>query len=506
MKTRLLYTLIAFLLSTNIYAQWEGTWNTSFGEVRLIQIGDKVYGDYKDVGSIEGTVNGSILTGTYTNLKTSGSKKGKIQWTYTNNAFIGKWGDLNKAPTNDWTGTKRNGIKPTLISDIGSKVNETTEEVNWTGTWDTSSGEVRLVQIGDKVYGDYKNVGVIEGKISGTLLRGHFTNNNKKGTLLWALRGDSSFEGKWGREYNSPTINWTGNRKSTNKPKLSSSIINKIVPNANSWQGIWDSDYGELRFAQKDNKVYGDYKNVGYIEGTVVKGILRGIYTNGNDKGYIEFKRDKGLFTGKWGANQKGMSSSWNGTIKSTRKPRINYKNKEKIESYEGRYRITVTRLLDYTKDLKVKTKNREVFGTIGIRLKGKGSSGDVVLKALNNKEPRVWDVSKNNPATVKPNKPIEGKDEILNDLFYSKSWYIWRSLEIDRSREFIIKGDLANKNLIVNIQAKLGETDFVKHLHFPWTQRNLYVNDMVLGEEYYLESKSGDQYILVCFKLEKIN
>lgn len=60
---------------------WEGTWDTPFGELRLHQPQSSiVYGDYGDVGVIEASYsNSGVLTGTFTN----GNRMGLVQFQLT---------------------------------------------------------------------------------------------------------------------------------------------------------------------------------------------------------------------------------------------------------------------------------------------------------------------------------------------------------------------------------------------------------------------------------------
>jgi len=369
----------------------------------------------------------------------------------------------------------------------------------WQGTWNTSFGEVRIVQEGNKLYGDYKNVGTIEATVSGNSANGVFTNGSNKGVFKWT-KISNAFTGKWGWGTNVGTSNWTGTKRNNTKPKLTSSIASKLksaTPNASSWTGTWNTSYGELRLIEKDGKVFGDYKDVGYIEASKKGNTITGIYTNENSNGLIQFTRSGGTFQGKWGANENiermqgawtknlKLSNNWNGTIKSTTRPILKHVNAKKLNIYQGRYRITVTEIVEHTFDnglFAIFNTNREIYGTIGIRLKGKGQSGNVEIKPVGNKKARVWEVSSSNPV-----------DTSIG------------TIEVDRMREFNIQGDLANSDLIVNIQVSMSESDGFVDKKFPWKQRNLYLKDMVLGQQYFVTTKSGKEYISIGYMVEKI-
>lgn len=89
------------------------------------------------------------------------------------------------------------------------------------------------------------------------------------------------------------------------------------------WQGTWSSDFGELRFQQSGNKVYGDYANVGTLEGYLSGNILKGTFDNKGKKGRFEFSlsADRKRLSGKWAWGTATPSGAWNATRLSSDKP-----------------------------------------------------------------------------------------------------------------------------------------------------------------------------------------
>lgn len=82
-----------------------GVYNTNFNQMSLSITGNKVTGTYKwNDGRIEGTLNGTVLTGWW--YQSNG--KGKFIFNFNNNftAFTGKWGYNDNNPSNAWNGTK----------------------------------------------------------------------------------------------------------------------------------------------------------------------------------------------------------------------------------------------------------------------------------------------------------------------------------------------------------------------------------------------------------------
>jgi len=188
---------------------WEGTWNTTYGELRLRQRGNKVFGDYKHIGLIEGTYN--AITGVVEGIFVNGRKEGRIKFIINGNRFDGKWswGNIEPQDTNGWNGTKTSSQTPTLTSHP------------WEGTWGMSHGDLKLIQEGKQVYGGYKNRLTLEGEytFATKTLSGIFTTNGRKGRFEFVLKDDGkSFEGKWSWGTAEPSAEWNGTKKSDSTP------------------------------------------------------------------------------------------------------------------------------------------------------------------------------------------------------------------------------------------------------------------------------------------------
>lgn len=270
------------------------------------------------------------------------------------------------------------------------------------------------------------------------------------------------------------------------------SKLNKTA--TTNMQGTWDSDFGELRLLQNGTRVYGDYKNVGKIAGTIKGNLVSGTFTNGSKKGKFRWVLDDKSFKGKWAWEGQTLGGKWNATLKSSKKPIL--KNSEfqntKPKDYSGRYRITVTNI--YTSFMNLVNDKADIYGMIGIRLKGIGKSGNVEIKSIGNKKQRIWDYKSNNAITTIKTIPDPKK-------------YIgtYGAIEVGRMREYSINGELANPNLMVNIQINLKESNLISNTLFGWKQRNLYVKNMQLGKEYFIKVNKNGDIINVGFKLEKI-
>lgn len=176
----------------------------------------------------------------------------------------------------------------------------------------------------------------------------------------------------------------------------------------------------------------------------------------------------------------------------------------KKKKGYNGKYRVTVTNLytdLSETHAVGIFDNVVEMYGTIGIRVYGKSKSGEVDVRSVNNKKPRIWDVSKKNPKDIKQQ---EFKSKTISDLT-GKKFKAFGILEIDKMREFNIQGEIANENLIVNIQSNISESDAISDTKLGWKQRSLYIKSLTLGKEYLLiNRKNKHTAIAVGFIVEK--
>ena len=272
---------LQFCYSQNL----DGTYTTDFNEMTLQQSGNKVTGTYKySNGVIEGTLNGKILTGTWT----QSNGKGKLVFVFNNDfsAFSGKWGHNDAEPSSAWNGKK-------IIADIP----------NISGAYTTDFNEMTLQQSGNKVTGTYKySNGVIEGTLNGKILTGTWTQSNGKGKLVFVFNNDfSAFSGKWGHNDAEPSSAWNGK---------------KIIADIPNISGAYTTDFNEMTLQQSGNKVTGTYKySNGVIEGTLNGKILTGTWTQSNGKGKLVFvfNNDFSAFSGKWGYNDAEPSSAWNG-------------------------------------------------------------------------------------------------------------------------------------------------------------------------------------------------
>ena len=93
-------------------ATWTGTWNSSYGDLKLTQQGSSVTGSYfwaGGPGSLSGTVSGQTLTGRFGDP----SGTGPMEFTMSTDglSFTGAW-SYDKGGNGTWTGTRTTPLPP----------------------------------------------------------------------------------------------------------------------------------------------------------------------------------------------------------------------------------------------------------------------------------------------------------------------------------------------------------------------------------------------------------
>jgi len=122
----LLFSLIFFGQISSAFAQlaWQGTWETNFGPLKLIQQGKRVYGDYSNLGVLEGVVsaNSTVLRGTF---QRDDGKWGTFHFLRQPQGFSfkGRWrfSGISKRGDGKWDGKRLSGKSPKLFKAVGKK-------------------------------------------------------------------------------------------------------------------------------------------------------------------------------------------------------------------------------------------------------------------------------------------------------------------------------------------------------------------------------------------------
>lgn len=190
---------------------WSGAWDTNCGasacaQMNLVQTGNTVVGTYAGGdGTINGTVTGNRLTGTWSRNASSGSidfwiKAGGLRWQ----------GNFDK--TFPWCGQRSGQSAPSPCG-----------VATWYGTWTTVCGDaglglcddITLAQNGSSVSGTYAGGdGSIDATVDGVELTGTWTRSPGTGSFKFFMTPDGlQFQGNY------DTANqWCGYRSGSSEP------------------------------------------------------------------------------------------------------------------------------------------------------------------------------------------------------------------------------------------------------------------------------------------------
>lgn len=117
--------------SREVHEVWTGTWSSTYGQLRLVQDGRRVYGDYANRGYLEGRTaenDPGMVRGTF---QRKDGKWGFFEFTLSPDpgAFKGGWTygenwESNDFPTDEstaWNGTKKTDIPGPIVQAVGKR-------------------------------------------------------------------------------------------------------------------------------------------------------------------------------------------------------------------------------------------------------------------------------------------------------------------------------------------------------------------------------------------------
>lgn len=236
---------------------WQGTYQTKFGVLKLVEENGIIYGDYANNGTILAYEVIDKYKTTLNGIYFNGNERGKFQLirnrygSSVEYKFIGYYGAADNStsiadikvnsqnwiftiePKWEWTGTKQPSNQP---NDLQTAV--------WNGKWNTTFGEINLEQIGTKIKGKYSNLGDIDADFDkGTKkLKGTFTNKGKKGYFEFSFEGNT-FSGKWGWTSALTGGNWDGTKAlKTNKEVANNAATTNSLSTSDQANNSKDED------------------------------------------------------------------------------------------------------------------------------------------------------------------------------------------------------------------------------------------------------------------------
>ena len=265
-KRILAFTILLIGLESFAQTIVDGIYSTTFGNITMSSEVDKefpngslIYGDYKESGTISGYYADfrKEIKGTFFN----GSSEGKfilmmpfaISANKPVESMNGFWGynsdNKNSTSANDkWNITAR----------TGNAINIKNVTNVWSGKWNTTDGDMHLVQVGNKITGRYKGIGTVSATYnpSTRLLTGTFSNEkiHKTGFIKFYFEGNT-FKGEWGWTPSMTEGNWDGtkdlknNKELSKKPTVSTNTASSQSSSANQNANVTSS--GTTKFTVK---------------------------------------------------------------------------------------------------------------------------------------------------------------------------------------------------------------------------------------------------------------
>ncbi|MCZ8330868.1 MAG: hypothetical protein O9282_06110 [Flavobacterium sp.] len=308
----------------------------------------------------------------------------------------------------------------------------------WTGTFNTKYGDLKLVTENGIIYGDYANGGTIlavekkfnggsrlcglfhngadrgkfyfEKTTSSKNIRGHFnydnniTLNDIVNDALFTMKFD--FDAKW---------LWDGTKANNTSPTDTKTAV---------FNGLWNTTDGNLMLQQVGNKVTGTYKNIGTVDGiyTPQTKKLKGTFYNNNTKktGHFEFDFEGNTFKGKWGWTAAMTDGSWNGT-KNVKNNKVLVTASTAATNNTATTRFTVS-------SVNIETSNDNIYGFWGFKLFKVTASGRQQVQNFGNKPSDVYNQTENGSKIITsknhnfPNSPEFFREFIITNADLNNS------------------------------------------------------------------------------------
>lgn len=290
----------------------------------------------------------------------------------------------------------------------------------WTGTFSTKYGDLKLVTENGIIYGDYANGGTIlavEKKFNGgSRLCGLFHNGADRGKFYFEkTTANKNIKGHFNYD-NNITLNdiandaifqmkfdfdakwlWDGTKANNTSPTDTKTAV---------FNGLWNTTDGNLILQQVGNKVTGTYKNVGTVDGiyNTQTRKLKGTFYNNNTKktGHFEFDFEGNTFKGKWGWTAAMTDGNWNGTkniknnkvvVTTTIASPSNSQSTNNTSS--SKYSIRLLAMSTASKIAYVP--GNEMYGFAGLRVFRVTNSGREEIRSFGNKNSNYFDRTENN-------------------------------------------------------------------------------------------------------------
>jgi len=141
--------------------------------------------------------------------------------------------------------------------------------MNKTGSFKTNQGVLILIQTAAKVNGKYSETGVLEGIISGNIIRGNWKNSGKEGLFEFIFSEDLSFNGKYkvGLEPGVMRGKWDGKLIADSQIEHAQESIHV---NNHEIQLVGEKKHGKCKWIDEDGDVFdGIWENNFFVNGKI---------------------------------------------------------------------------------------------------------------------------------------------------------------------------------------------------------------------------------------------
>ena len=219
----------------SFYTNWDGIWETTFGQMNLAQDGNRVVGTYGTLGGwIEGEISGRVLSFRWSEppMRSNPYYNGHGEFTliagHTN--FNGWYKISGGSEEYKWNGTR---LRDREITGIKANLDYTL----WQGAWETPDGAVVFKQDlkSQNVAGEFigrDGYGTIEGVSDGWSLDFNTSGNSSIYTGWIEMTGDlSGFSGRIKNVESGEDIQWSGRF-------LGSALYGNFAGNWNTPMGV----------------------------------------------------------------------------------------------------------------------------------------------------------------------------------------------------------------------------------------------------------------------------
>ena len=173
----------------------------------------------------------------------------------------------------------------------------------FSGTWQSTYGELRVHQTEGVIIGDYADVGILLGQVTGeNCVSGIFTNGGRFGEFTFRIIENGQIKGRYRWSGGQSADVWDAERSSAATPTAFTNFTRTggstthIANDAAIFSGRHASTYGQLNLRDSDLFLFGDYADRGVVaarwNGRFYEGVFTNRFLEGNQVGWLQWEAD----------------------------------------------------------------------------------------------------------------------------------------------------------------------------------------------------------------------